>query len=240
MNGPNPLLSQIAPPSAPFRRAGNLLSFGVLAALFLLPSQASAGRGFVDFGYGWGSLQSGADVVGTTDSLSLGNSVLASFGIEFGSAKNAVRPQLAVQYRVFGAANSAGTTYQIQSATPLMGLSMGKFWIQLGVTPLLWNQASAGGLAFVTGYTQLQDYLGARAEFGYHYDISPEFSIVTCAGTQMFLLSTDQSIAGQAIDATIGFRFWIGGVSHVRKERGYYGEEDDKYPGWRYPFGQGM
>jgi hypothetical protein len=240
VNGQNPCPPRFRSPLPPLKRAGKQLPFASLLLLALSQNEARAGRGLVDLGYGWGTLQSGAEVVGTTASLGLANSAFASFGVEFGTPKNSVRPQLSLQYRVFGASNSAGTTYLLQSVTPLMGLSIAKYWIQLGVTPLLWNQASAGGLAFVTGYTPLQEYLGARVEFGYHYDISPEFSVTACAGTQMFLLATDQSVAGQAIDATIGFRFWIGGVSQLRKERGYFGEEDDKYPGWRYPFGQGM
>ncbi len=196
----------------------------------------------MDFAYGWGSFQPGAEVMGTTQSLGLASSIVGHLGWELGNAKAKIRPVLGVQYRVFSAADSTDTTHLIQTVTPLLGLSFGKLWIEFGVSPFLWNQSNPSGLSFISGYEAVTSHLSARVELGYHYDISPEISLVLAGGTQMFLLTTNQSINGQAIDGTVGMRFWIGGVKHSTRKAGFFGEDEglDGYEGWRYPFGRGQ
>lgn len=198
-------------------------------------------KGFVDVGYGNGLLLDATDVVNTTDSLGIALVPFASVGIELGKAKAKVHPQLSLQYRVFSPANSSGIYSSIQTVTPMLGLAIGKFTIGLGATPLVSTQSGTNALPFVTGYTLRSDFLSARVEFGYDYPITPEFSITGSLGSQLLMSSVDQSLSGQAIDGTIAFRFWIGGIkTAAAKKRGYYGEEEDDYKGWRYPFGQGM
>jgi|GEM_PF-3596467 len=218
------------------------MTLAAAAGLLAFLPETQASRGFVDFAYGWGSFQPGADVIGSSQSLGLGNSLLGHLGVELGSNKSKIRPIIGVQYRVFGATDSSDTTHLLQTVTPLMGLAIGKIWIEFGATPFVWNRSSTSGLGFVTGYETVVTHLGARVEAGYHYDFSPEISLVLAGGTQMFLLTTDQSIDGQAIDGTIGLRFWIGGVGHSARKAGFFGEDEglDGYEGWRYPFGRGQ
>ena len=218
------------------------MTLAAAAGLLAFLPESHASRGFVDFAFGWGTFQPGADVIGTTQSLGLSNSILGHLGAELGSPKAKIRPILGVQYRIFSATDDTDTAHLIQTVTPLMGLSFGKLWIEFGVSPFLWRRSNTGGLAFVSGYESVSTHLNARVELGYHYDISPEISVVLAGGSQMFLRTTDQSIDGQAIDGTVGFRFWIGGVKHSARKAGFFGEEDglDGYEGWRYPFGRGQ
>ncbi len=207
----------------------------------LAPSAALAAKGWAELGYGTGSLLDASAVTQTTDSLGLARVPQASLGVQFSNEKQSVRPILSVQYRVFSPENAAKTNFPIQTITPMFGISIRRIWIQIGLTPLLWTQSTSQHLSFFSGYAQRSDYLSGRVEFGYHYPITPEISITGTLGSQLFISSADQTLNGQAIDGTVGFRFWIGGVKDLSaKNRGYYGEEDDNYKGWRYPFGQGF
>jgi len=230
--------------SSPFARFFWKLSLKVgLAPLIgsFMPSAALAAKGWVELGYGTGSLLDATEVTATSDALGLARVPQASLGVMFSNEKQKVRPLLSLQYRVFSPENSARTNFPIQTITPMFGISIKKTWIQIGLTPLLWTQSTDQPLAFFSGYTQRSDFLSGRVEFGYHYTITPEISITGTLGTQLFVSVADQTLKGQAIDGTVGFRFWIGGVKDLSaKNRGYYGEEDDNYKGWRYPFGQGF
>lgn len=173
----------------------------------------------------------------TQDTLKLGIALNVTAAVDLSPKKDRVRVHLGVQQRVGMGSDGTGH-YGVMATYPMIRVESMKLYLGFGISPLVWSHTSP---AFsLTGWDTHHPRMSYLAEIGSQWPITPEISFIAQGAGQMVRLQGGTFSPKPSLEATVGFRFFVGGGSSAFAKAERESVPLEEYSGWRYPFGSEM
>jgi hypothetical protein len=196
-------------------------------------------RVYLEFGAGGSTFINGGNLFGNAGMATFPGFGLAgqlSFGWVLQPREKVFALLLGAQWRYNSVSETAtGLSAAFHAIYPYIKLeAKQKFFITLGVSPLLMTRYAAG-LVGVDSITIRTGVISLLTDIGYNLRVTPAVSLQFVVGSH-FVFANGAFGPLPGIDALMNFRFFIDAADDFSVEENR-GPKKRKFDGWRYPFG---
>ncbi len=211
--------------------------------LFLVGTAQAGGPGFVETGLGIDQMIGGKPYFEDAPGVSgFGSQLSLAIGLDTSHWYRRPKPiwvhfGVWAQLDMMSNALSNGTLNSLNFGAlyPFARVHVKQVFLTVGGSPFLFS--SEGVDASLTGMKMKTSFIGLLVQAGYEWEITPEVSMLFAGQNQTAFRGKAGPSPSALYAATLSFRFFLFPDSSWKRRRRYYGEDEDPYPGWRYPYG---
>jgi hypothetical protein len=186
---------------------------------------------YLETGFGYSLIKGGQSFFSPASSSAGGSGfgMNAMLGFPLLHQSVSLQPQIGFKAKLSSASASDGSL-GILTATPMLRLETPRFYVGLGLSPLVWKRVQP---AFgFDGLEKVPNALGYMSELGLLWRVAPFFHVALEGGAYMVSGASGLS-PRPAFDASFQMRFFF--WEEPSSTAGAKGRR--RYDGWRYPFG---